>query len=126
MALRPVKSSRLMAASLLFLMLATSWVPTSAQSNDPIVLSFSTVGDSPQDPTKPDPTTRPLPGQEQCSNQRISQPSNCRGEVSHQLIINPHSVDECSDGYPELSFTVSRTDFERQHSLKQQTTWRLR
>jgi hypothetical protein len=54
-----------MAASLLFLMLATSWVPTSAQSNDPIVLSLSTVGDSRQDPTNPDPTTLPLSGQDQ-------------------------------------------------------------
>jgi len=32
--------------------------------NDPVVLSFSTVGDSRQDPTNPDPTTLPLSGQD--------------------------------------------------------------
>jgi len=32
---------------------------------DPVVLSFSTVGDSRQDPTNPDPTTVPVSGQDQ-------------------------------------------------------------
>lgn len=33
-------------------------------SSDPVVLSFSTVGDSRQDPVSPDPTTLPLSGQD--------------------------------------------------------------
>ena len=65
MTFRPVvKSSGLMAASLLCLMLP-SWLPALAQDNDRIVLSFSTVGDSRQDPTNPDPTTLPLSAQDQ-------------------------------------------------------------
>ena len=60
-----VTSSGLMAAIVLCLMLAPSWSRASAQNNDPIVLSFSTVGDSRQDPTNPDPTTLPLSGQDQ-------------------------------------------------------------
>ena len=35
-----------------------------ANAEDPVVLRFSTVGDSRQDPAKPDPTTLPLSGQD--------------------------------------------------------------
>ena len=35
-----------------------------APAADPVVLSFSTVGDSPQDPVAPDPTTAPVYGQD--------------------------------------------------------------
>lgn len=59
-----VKSSGLMAASL-FCLILTSWLPVLAQNDDPIVLSFSTVGDSRQDPTNPDPSTLPLSAQDQ-------------------------------------------------------------
>jgi hypothetical protein len=43
--------------------LAPGWMRVSAQT-DPVVLSFSTLGDSRQDPTSPDPTTLPLSGQD--------------------------------------------------------------
>lgn len=38
---------------------------TMAQTADPVVLTFSTVGDSRQDPVNPDPTTTPVSGQDQ-------------------------------------------------------------
>jgi len=60
-----VKSSGLMAVILLSVALVPSWVAVSAQNADPIVLSFSTVGDSRQDPTNPDPSTLPLSAQDQ-------------------------------------------------------------
>ncbi len=41
----------------------TAWIE-SAEPADPVVLSFSTVGDSRQDPATPDPTTIPLSGQD--------------------------------------------------------------
>ena len=62
---RLVKNSGLMAAILLSLALVPSWVAVAAPNADPIVLSFSTVGDSRQDPTNPDPSTLPLSAQDQ-------------------------------------------------------------
>jgi len=38
--------------------------PNSGDDRGPVLLSFATVGDSRQDPTKPDPTTLPLSGQD--------------------------------------------------------------
>lgn len=53
-------------ANALFLLLAAAVSASSLVSADadPVVLTFSTVGDSRQDPTAPDPTSTPLSGQD--------------------------------------------------------------
>jgi hypothetical protein len=65
--LRPVVRAgrRFVPAVLLCVTLAASWLSVAAQNSDPIVLSFSTLGDSRQDPTAPDPTTVPVSAQDQ-------------------------------------------------------------
>ena len=54
---------RVASASLAIAMLSTFGCAV-AQTIDPVVLSFSTVGDSRQDPLKPDATQKPLSGQD--------------------------------------------------------------
>ena len=43
----------------------SAWATEVDDDRDPVVLSFSTVGDSRQDPANPDPTTLPVSGQDQ-------------------------------------------------------------
>jgi hypothetical protein len=64
---RPVvKLGRLLLpAVMLCTTVALSWQTAAAQSSDPVILSFSTLGDSRQDPTAPDPTTLPVSAQDQ-------------------------------------------------------------
>ena len=62
---RIVKTGRSLAPSiLLFASLAPACLHLSAQNADPVVLTFSSLGDSRQDPKSPDPTTLPLSGQD--------------------------------------------------------------
>jgi len=61
--LRSSWSGRALTATALLLSV-TAFQASVALADDPVILSFSTVGDSRQDPIKPDATTKPLSGQD--------------------------------------------------------------
>ena len=68
-ALVPARAAKFLSAVVLLLAICFSAVAAMADSekdkdDDHLVLSFSTVGDSRQDPKKPDPTTTPVPEQD--------------------------------------------------------------
>jgi len=119
---RPVvKSSGLMTATLLCLALAPSWLPVFAQSNDPIVLSFSSVGDSRQDPNNPDPSTLPLSVQDQIWLQNTKAWSRILNSIQSRNVPNVPNLlffdGDMIQGYGDANVPMEKLKFWQQYGF---------
>jgi|SRR6516162_3456008 len=122
MTFRPVvKSSGLMTATLLCLTLAPSWLPVFAQSNDPIVLSFSSVGDSRQDPNNPDPSTLPLSVQDQIWLQNTKAWSSILNSIQSRNVPNVPNLlffdGDMIQGYGDANVPLEKLKFWQQYGF---------